>query len=89
MQFSRTAKIQELKRTSKPKNRTNGTKELNFLNDLRALRNKIRGIEANGTRKFTRKFDKFFVSQVPWGTFSVPKKQERTLKRHLVQYFFS
>ena len=31
----------------------------------------LKGFEANGTRKFTRKFGKSFVAQVLWGTFSV------------------
>ena len=58
------------KRTPKPKNHTNSTKECSEQFEDTTQQNK--GFEANRTGKFTRKFGEIFVAKVLWGTFSVP-----------------
>ena len=67
--------IRSQKRPTKPKNRTNSTKEFSeqFGGGYRSLPSKTKGFEANRTRKFTRTFGKIFVTQFVCGTFSVPK----------------
>ena len=67
------------KGVTKPKNRTNSTKDLSFLSNSRGLAGYYpvnKGFEASRTRKFTRKFTrtfgKIFVTQFLCGAFSVP-----------------
>ena len=59
---------QEPKRT-KAKNCTNSTKE--FSEKVEGTTQQNKGLEANRTRKLTRKFGKIFVAKVLWSTFSV------------------
>ena len=60
------------KKNPKAKIRTNSTKE--FSEQFEGTTPQSKGLEANLTRKFTRKFGKIFVAKVLWGTFSVPNK---------------
>ena len=75
--FSLPYKFRSQKGPTKPKNRTNSTKEFSerFKGRYRSLPSKtMQGFEANRTRKFTRTFGQIFVTKFLCGTFSVPKK---------------
>ena len=69
-----------LKNQKEPQSQTiTRTVPKTFLNSSRVLTNKTTALEANSTRKFTRKSGKILVAQVLWGTFSVPDTLYSTL----------
>ena len=74
-------KVRSQKRTPKPKNRKNSTKD--FSEQFEGITGHYplkRGFEANRTREFTRKFGEIFVAKILWGTFSVPDKEPKVPK---------
>ena len=63
------------KGVTKPKNRTNSTKDLSFLSNSRGLAGyypENKGFEASRTRKFTRKFTRTFGKILSHSFFAVP-----------------